>query len=566
MLTSEWTFTRQELEARHGAVVAHHKLAAEAGREMLRRGGNAVDAAVAAAFVMSVVEPFMSGIGGGGYMVVHLAERRETLVVDFGMKAPLAAHAEMFGLLPDPAPNPYTFRKVKGDANKQGPTAATTPGVVAGLCLALERFGTLPRETVLAPAITLAADGFPMHWFLALCIYNQLATIRTDEATAAVFLKGDGTFLAPLLEQGAETLVQAELAQTLRQIAEGGAAAFYRGPAARTIAAYVQAHGGCLAENDFVAYEARVVKPLVAPYGGHEVMLVPDVSAGATVAQTLNLLDALEVRQYGHNSADALHLIAEAGRRAFVDRYAFYGDPEQAQVPYEGLLSKGYAQARAAEISLERATPDVRAGDPWPYGPVLAGASWQTGRVGAGAGDTTHISVADEARNLVSLTQTASSFMVPGTGVMMNLGMKWFDPEPGHPNSIASGKRLLMNMSPLLLLCEGRPFAALGSPGARRIPNALAQTVLNLVDYGLGIQDAVGAPKLDCSTPRTLVDDRIPEGVRAELTRRGHPVQAVHEDMGAMSFARPNGVLVDHEAGTIRAGSYPYFHGVAAGL
>jgi gamma-glutamyltranspeptidase/glutathione hydrolase len=156
--------------------------------------------------------------------------------------------------------------------------------------------------------------------------------------------------------------------------------------------------------------------------------------------------------------------------------------------------------------------------------------------------------------------------MVPGTGVMMNLGMKWFDPEPGHPNSIGGGKRLLMKMSPLVMLRDGRPCAALGSPGARRIPNALAQTVANLVDYGLGIQDAVSAPKLDCSTPRTLVDDRISDEVRAELRRRGHPVHECHEEMGYMSFARPNGVVVDHEAGVLRAGSYPYFHGVAVGL
>lgn len=564
MLKREWTFGKDELSVTHGAVVAHHRLAAEAGLEMLQDGGNAIDAAVAAAFVMSVVEPFMSGLGGGGYMVVHLAERGETHVVDFGMQAPAAARPDMFELLPDPAPDPYTFRKVVEDANKRSYLAAAVPGEPAGLCAALERFGTLPRGTVMAPAVRLAADGFPMHWFLALEIYNHLDWFARFPETGAAFLKNRGSYKAPLLETAGDLFRQPDLARTLEAIAEGGAPAFYRGGLARRIAEHVQANGGLMIEQDFADYAVRVVPPLTATYRRAEVAAVPDVCAGATVVESLNMLERFDLASLGHNSADTLHLVAEACRRAFVDRFAYHGDPEYADVPYAGLLSKEYAAARATEISADRAAPDVGPGDPWPYGPTAAPVGQAPGHAGAGVGDTTQISVADEARNLVSMTKTASHVMVPGTGVMMNLGLQWFDPEPGYPNSIAGRKRLLTNMSPLILLRQGRPFAAYGSPGARRIPNSLTQVALNLVDFRLGIQEAVSAPKLDCSTRQTLVDDRLAEEVRADLRRRGHRLEERHEDLGYMSFARPNGVVVDDD-GALRAGSYPFFHGVAAG-
>ena len=568
MLTSGWKFSKDELAVEHAAIVAHHRLAAEAGAEIMEQGGNAVDAAVTAAFVMSVVEPFMSGIGGGGYMVIHLAERAGTLVVDFGMKAPAAARPDMFELDPRPATSLYKFREVAGEA-KESVLAAAVPGVVGGLCTALERYGTKSRREVMSPAIRLAADGFEMHWFLAIEIYNHLAQLRQWPDTGAVFLKGDGSYQAPILETAGDILKQPDLAQTLEEIAEGGAEAYYRGRMAELAEQFILANGGILTAADFAGYEARIVEPLRSPYRSVDVIAVPDICGGPTVVQSLNLLEQFDLAALGHNSADALHVIAECCRRAFVDRFTYFGDPEFAEVPYPGLLSKAYAAARAAEISLDCATPDVGPGNPWPYNNAGArdGRPIATAGVPAGTGvpETTHISVADEARNLVSLTQTSSNFIVPGTGVMMNQGLKWFNPEPGHPNSIAPGKRLLTNMSPLVLLRGGRAYAAYGSPGSRRIQNSLAQVALNLVDYGLGIQQAVESPKIDCSTQETLVDDRIPAPVRTELRRRGHRVAERHEDMGYMGFARPNGVLVDDEAGLIRAGSYPYFHGVAAG-
>ncbi len=568
MVLSEWKFSKDEIAVRHGAVVAHHRLAAQSGLEMLQRGGNAVDAAVTAALVMSVLEPFMSGVGGGGYMVVHLADRRETLVVDFSMQTPAAATPDMFEseLEPEPAANPWTFRRVKGDVNKDSIRAACLPGEISGLMMALERFGIKSRRDVMAPAIKLARDGFPMHWFLALEIYNSLGRLQQLPDTAAVFMKGTDSYHAPVLETAGDLLRQPDLAGTLEAVAEGGADAYYKGQTARCIVDFVQAKGGLLTLEDFSAYSARIVPARRSSYRSVEAALVPDICAGDTVAQMLNLLERFDMAALGHNSPDSLHLIAECTRRAWMDRFAYFGDPEHAAVPYDGLLSKEYAAARAAEISMDRATPNVGPGDPWPYSRTVRPTSWTEGRAGSGGGDTTHISVADEARNMVSMTKTASHFIVPGTGVMMNMGLRWFDPEPGHPNSIAGGKRLLNNMSPMMLLRNGRAFAAYGSPGARRIANALTHVAMNLLDYGMGIQDAVSAPKLDCSTPLTIIDDRIPEQVRAELDRRGHRLLPVHEDMGYMNFARPNGVVVDEEAGVLRAGSYPFFHGVAAGF
>lgn len=564
-MLSEWQLTKDELVVQHGAVVAHHRLAVEAGLKVLQEGGNAVDAAVATSLALSVVEPPMSGVGGGGFMIVHLAERRETVAVDFGMRAPAAARPEMFELEPEEAPNPYLFRKVKGNANRDSFLACAVPGEVAGLCAALERFGTISRQKVMAPALRLAREGFPMNWFLALWIYNNLSRYRRYPGTAAVYLKGDDTYHAPLLESAGDMILQPDLARTLEEVAEGGPEAFYQGRVARRIVEHLQADGGILTLRDFADYAPRIGPPLRAPYRSTEVAVVPQVTGGPLVVASLNLLERFDLGALGHNSPDALHLIAECARRAFIDRHTFMGDPELAVTPYSGLTSREYATARAAEISMDRATPDAGPGNPWPFSEVERPAGWLPGRGRAGLGNTTHLTVVDEARNVVAVTKTAAHFVVPGTGVMMNMTLGEFDPEPGHPNSLAGGKRHLSNMTPTILLRDGRPFAAFGSPGDCRIPNAVIQVALNLVDFGMGIQEAVSAPRLDCSTPLTLIDDRISGEVLAELSRRGHRLTPRHEEMGYMSFARPNGVLVDEESGLLRAGSYPFFHGVAAG-
>lgn len=559
-----WDITRREIAAREGIVAAKHPAAAAAGLRVLQEGGNAVDAAVTTAFAVGVAEPWMSGLGGGGFMTIHLASG-EDVVIDYFGRAPQAAHAGMFALLPSARPDHLGFTGVREDANNVGHRAVAVPGTVAGLALALERYGTISLARALQPAIELARDGFEVAWHHTLVLAVSRGLLARFPATAAIFLQPSGEVYAPGYDEPV-FLRQPDLAATLERVAAEGPAGFYRGAVARAIVEEQARHGGIMTLDDLAMYEAEVVAPLAVPYRDLTVLHIPGGAGGVTVAAALNMLAGFDLARLGHNSPSALHLTIEASRRAFADRMAFVADPRHTDVPLAGLVSASYADQRRGEIATGRATPEIRHGNPSGAGeqqsPVVSALE------GSG-GCTTHLATIDRAGNAVALTQTLTSLFgsfvtVPGTGVLLNNAMNLFDPRPGRANSIAPLKRPASSMAHMVALRDGRVTFTVGAPGGRRIMDTCLQVFLNMAEYGLSIQAACSAPLIDSSGPETLVDDRIPVGVRDELVAMGHRIAARPATFWPRYFASPTGIQVAPD-GTLRGGADPFGYGVATG-
>jgi len=548
---SGWQFRKALVTSPRGVVAAKHPLAARAGVEMLNRGGNAVDAAVATAFAIGVIEPWMSGLGGGGYMVVARpapsgAAHAESAasVVEFGMRSPLAAHAEMFELEDGYDTELFGWRRVRGQANIHGPRSIAIPGVPAGLALALKRLGTMPLAAVLGPAIALARDGFPVDWTTTLQVALDAATLKRYDAAASLFMP-DGLPIVPATTPAPRLLKQPDLARTLALLADEGPDAFYRGPVARRIVEDVRRAGGLLDVEDFARYEARVAPALVSRALGYEVALSSGPSGGATLAEIAGLIAGSPLGRLGHNTAPYIHLLIEATHAAFEDRLRLLSD----EGGWDVLTSDAHLSARRAAIG-ERAAPPAAVGDD--------------------PSSTTHLCAADAAGTMVSLTQTllsrfGSRVLVPGAGVLMNNGMMWFDPEPGHRNSAAPGRRPLANMTPAVVAVEGRPVFAVGASGGRRIINAVLQLVLNHMEFRMDAQAAIDAPRMDASGDEVIVDARIPGAVRDDLARRGHTVAAAEESMTPRFFASPVAVARDPSTGALTGGADPYHPAAAVG-
>ena len=547
--TSQWLIEKTGASCDGGMVVAKQDEAALAGARMLAEGGNAVDAAVAASFVMNVMEPYNTTIGGAGYMVFRAADGNAN-VIDFSNRAPLRATPEA--------------HKSRTTVAFSGGLAAMVPGTVAGLATALERFGTFDLAHVLEPAIDLAENGMPLSWVLALRMLQELSGIRSNPKSAEIFLvNGD-----PGMAHGVTTIRQTDLARTLRAIGEHGPTAFYTGSIAQEIVDFVQARGGLLEMADMASYQPTVVEAVRSSFGGYTLLSGPLPCPGLMTIQGLKILDGFDLAALGHNSVEALHVIAEAYRLAFADRDAYFGDPELVDVPSGVLLSDEYIGRRRAQIDPHRAMAKALPGE---VGVVPTGKQ-------SGGGGTTQISVVDAAGNAVSMTHTLiggwTGLGVAGnTGVVMNCAAQWFDPTPGAPNSVAPRKRPVSNMTPLIVERDGRTVLAVGSPGSRRITNAVSQVVLNALVYGMDVQQAISAPRIDVSQGYILADDRIDSAVIAGLRDRGHRVEHVHEFINAGGpatgyrgyFARPAAVFVD-DAGIRHGGDYPFLEGMAVGV
>jgi len=566
---SGWLLDRTEATARGGIVAAKTPLAAEAGAEVLRGGGNAVDAAVATAFAAGVVEPWMSGVGGGGFLVAYFPERDESVVVEYPMVAPRGATAEMFPLSGAGADAAlFGWPAVVEAANIVGHRAVAVPGTVAGLALALARYGTIGLADALAPAIRLAEEGMPVTWHTTLTIGRDLGNLVRFPATAAIFCDARGHPPVTLEAARPAVLRQTDLARTLRTIAAEGPRAFYEGPLAQALVGHLTEHGAPFAEADFAGYEATVSPALAADYGGHRVLTTGKGSGGTTLVESLHMLDALGGKAFGHNTPEALHLMAQAFRQAFADRFAYLADPEFVEVPVEVLTSREYAQERAGRFRSDGLEP-TRAGEPERLGVGHGLAASIPDYVDspqshqALSGSTTHLSVIDRNGIAVSVTQTllsgwGSRVVVPGTGVLLNNGMMWFDPEPGRPNSVAGGKRPLSNMAPAIVTRDGQTVAGIGASGGRRIMNCLAQLVMNLVDHGMAMQPAITAPRIDASTPELLVSARLPDATREALAALGHRVSTRDEWQFLGDFASPVGVLREAD-GLLRGGTDPFY-------
>jgi gamma-glutamyltranspeptidase / glutathione hydrolase len=554
--------TRDLAVSRRALVAAKHPVAVRAGLDILAQGGNAVDAAVATAFAIGVVEPWMSGIGGVGFMTIQQAGG-ERVVIDYFGRAPSAARADMFELEGDTR-TVVGFGGVKDQANAYGPLSCLVPGMVAGMTLALERYGTKQPAEVLAPAIAAAEEGFEVNWYNGMLLASQHEVIRRDAETERIFFAG-GAPPAPLFGQPAPRVRQPELAATLRRIASQGRDGFYRGETAERIVAHLQHIGGIMTTEDLARYEPTLVDPLVIDYHGDELLLLPFQAGGITLAESFSILEGLDIRATGFNTATTLHHIAEASHRAFADRFAYVGDPDWVDIDWERLASKAYAAERRAEIDPRRASTAAP-------GQGIARGAGITREIATNAdgGCTTHLSVVDADGTMVSVTQTltlifGSAVTVPGVGVLLNDSMNLFEPVPGRANSIGPWKRPASNMAHVIAVRDGLPLLAVGAPGGRRIIDTCLQMALDVLDFDLDIQAACAAPLVDCSGPELLTDTRISQATRDRLRAMGHNVVDAEVTFAPRAFASPTGVQVDPRTGLRYGGADPFGIGIAAG-
>ena len=495
-----------------GMVVTNHPLGSAAGAEMLAAGGNAVDAAVAALFALTVVEPMMVGVFGAGHAHLRLPDGRHVAIDNYTV-APAAARPDMYRPLSDTWPD---YMRVEGDRNALGALSVGVPGTLKGWCEVLERFGRLDLPTVLQPAIRHAARGFRATPYLCEAIQQCAADLSRFPDSAAVFLPGG----AP--PKSGDLVVQPAYAESLRAIADGGPGVLYGGALGAAICESIQENGGIIALDDLRRYATIERRPVVGAYRGFEVAGPPPPSGGGVhLVQMLNLLEGFDVAGLGYGTADGVHLLAEVLKIVFADREAATGDPAFVDVPVERLVAKDYAAARRGEIDM------TRAGKP--------GA-----RVGAEASHTTHLTAADAEGNVVAMTQTleqlfGSKFMARGTGVLLNDTMGLFDPHPGHAASIAPGKRMTSSMAPTIVFERGRPRWALGLPGGRRIFPSVLQAVVNLIDHRMSLQEAVEAPRVWTQGQELEIESRVPTSMRAAVAARGHDVRAVPTVGGGMN-------------------------------
>ena len=508
---------KQPAHGRSGMVVSNHPLASAAGMEMLAAGGNAIDAAVATQFALTVVEPMMVGVVGGTTCHIRLADGSHRILD--GMSAvPRAGRPDMYRPLPGAAPEIYDS---VGQENLVGPKSVAAPGSLRAWCLALSRYGTMSLADVMQPAIRHAARGFTVTPYLSDCIESAGPDLLKDKLAAARLLPG-GT----PLKAGAR-LVQGDYAEALILISQQGEAALHGGPLGQLLVECMEKTGGYVSREDLTQYKVIERPPIRGRYRGWEIVAPPPPAAsGVHITQMLNILEGYDVASMGFGTVDTLHLLAEVLKIAFADRAQASGDPDFVKVPVERIVAKAYADQRRAGINLAHATR-------WTSG-------LESGLVAAEGADTTHLTTADGQGNVVTTTQTINSlfgarFIVPGTGMIPNNYMNTYDPRPGNALSIEPGKRVTTSMSPVMAVRDGKVAYALGLPGGRKIFPSVLQALVNLIDHGMELQEAVEAPRIWTEGPVLEVEHGIPAEVRQGLEARGHKLQIMPTVAGGMN-------------------------------
>ncbi|MGX1959968.1 gamma-glutamyltransferase [Serratia proteamaculans] len=480
--SSLYAASNPAVEAKNGMVVTSQHLASQVGVDILKLGGNAIDAAVAVGYAQAVVNPCCGNIGGGGFMTVHLADGTDTFI-NFRETAPAAASANMYL---DAAGN------VKKGASLYGYLAAGVPGTVLGMETARKKYGKLSREQVMEPAIKLAREGFVLTRADTDILDTTIARFKQDAESARIFLRPDGTPLQP-----GDRLVQSDLANTLEAIAKDGPDAFYKGKIPQAVEAAAKQGGGILTAADFANYKVTETPPITCSYRGYKfVSAPPPSSGGVTLCEILNVVEGYDLKNMGFNSAAAIHTMTEAMRHAYMDRNTYLGDPEFIKNPIDRLVSKSYAEEIRKKIVADKATPSKNV---------------QPGMEPHEKPETTHYSIVDHQGNAVSTTYTVNGrfgavVIAPGTGFFLNDEMDDFTVKVGEKNlyglvqgtanSIAPGKRPLSSMSPTLVTKDNKIFMVLGSPGGSRIITITLQTALNVIDHGMAPQEAVDAPRI----------------------------------------------------------------------
>lgn len=511
--------------ARSGMVTSREKMASQVGADILEKGGNAVDAAVAVGFALAVTYPQAGNIGGGGFMVIHLAEENKSIAIDYREMAPAAAHRDMY-LNEDGS--------VDNDRSKYDAKASGVPGTVAGMVHALENYGTMSLKDVVQPAYELAKDGFPMYNYLQGSLNNRKERLMANEAAAKVFYKNDGSSY-----NYGELLKQKDLAWSLKQIMKDGKDAFYKGKIAERIVADQVEQGGLITMDDMAAYIAVERPAIVGDYKGHKVVTMPPPSSGGVhLVQIMNMLEEDDLKSKGHNSAATLHLYIEAMRQAYADRSKYLGDPDFADVPVEELTSKEYAKLIRAQIPTDKSR---RSTDIAPALNLLAESP-----------DTTHFSVMDKHGNAVSNTYTlnfsyGNHKMAAGTGIMMNNEMDDFSAKPGTPNgygliggeanSVQPRKRPLSSMTPTIVLKDDKPFFVTGSPGGSTIITVVLQSVFNVLEFDMNAMHALAAPRIHHQwlPDAVMIEEGVSKDTKDILTNMGHIIAPMPFTIGSLS-------------------------------
>ncbi|MEE2993608.1 MAG: gamma-glutamyltransferase [Gemmatimonadota bacterium] len=524
---------------RNGVVTSADGLASQAGIQIMMAGGNAIDAAIATAAALGVVEPQSSGIGGDGFMLIYSAKTGKVSAVNATGAAPTGATREFY-LERDGIP-------------MKGGLSVSIPGLVDGWLLAHERFGTLPLDQIFGPAIALCEDGFPLSHKLADSLREETEQFASDPYTRDTFTD-DGRPLHP-----GDLIYQKNLGKTLKTIAAEGRKAYYEGEIARAMVAFCRSRGGLLTEDDLKNHHSKIVEPISVAYHGHTVYEMPPNSSGHILLQELNMIENFDLQAMGCNTAESVHLMVEAKKLAFADREKYMADPDWIDVPIEGLLSKDYAQERASCIDLERASTTVPAGIP------------------EAVEDTTCFCVADGVGNAVCQLQSiqsgwGSSCIAGDTGILLNNRMTYWHLEEDHVNCLMPGKRVRHTMNPVIVTKNTKPVLICGTPGADTQVQTNLQLVTHMLDFGMAPQEAVEAPRwrslqnpMESTVPHTCEDvlqleGRFPEEMRKNLAQKGHDLQIL-EDWDGPGNAQA--IQIKAETGVLMGGSDPRRDGYA---
>lgn len=530
---------RPVVMGRRGAVASAHYLATLAGQRMLLQGGNAIDAAVATAAALNVVEPYMSGAGGVGYMYITHAKTGKRVVLDYNGRSPYAAELST-----------YTSEEDK----HTGILSPLIPGALGGWLTALETYGTMDRATVFQPAIEYAEGGFPLS-------INNERFFRVAEPTLKRWRTSTEAYLpGGSVPTAGTVLKQPNLARTFRMIVEGGSEVFYKGEIAREIVRFSEANGGLITQKDLDDFAPEWVEPIRITYRGYEVSCPPPPCSGIQYLITLNILEGFDLAGMGHNSAAYLHHLAEAMKLAIADRVEYAPAPNP---PTEGLLTKEYAARRRALIDPQRA--GVSGGDRYTskkrQDEILSGDPYKMPQ------STTHFDAIDSAGNAVSATQTlgggfGSGVVFGNTGLALNNFIYWMDMDPESPNAIGPHKAVEQCLAPGQIWKDGRLFACIGTPGSFGIPETTPQMMMNLIDHGFSIQAAIEAPRIRTANGRELlIEGRIPEEVQAQLRAWGH--ETLGQENWTMMFGGGQGIMVDPDSGALMGGADPRRDGYA---
>ena len=525
-----------------GMVVAAHPLAVEAGLRMLKKGGNAVDAAVATAFALNAAEPFASGIGGGGFMVIYLAREKKATVINYREKAPQKAWPEMFREKGEKEPE---WRRSSG-------LAVAVPGALAGWSLALQKYGTRSLAEAAQRAVEIAEEGYTISPTFSSINKDEYETLIKNGADETCYLNEGFPY-----EPG-EFFSNPDLARTFRLISQKGAAEFYTGELASKIVEAVRTRGGILTLEDLAAYKAVELPPLQGTYKDFMIYTAPPpASGGLHLIQFLNIISCWPVGEWGHNSAAFIHHLSEALRFIFADKERYLGDPDFIFIPVSALLSDEYASSVASQIKPDKLL------QAYPPGSFAEKDS----------ANTTHLCVLDDQGNIVSLTQSINDFfgtgIVPrGTGFILNNHMDDFAADPQSPNGPRPGRRPVSNMGPLIMLKEGKPFLVLGSPGGTRIFSSLVQIILNVTEFGMSLDEAIEAPRffshsVGGEARPVSVESRFPQSVLQELEKIGHEIKV--REAYDKYFGGAQGIMVLRDKKLIHGGADSRRDGWGAG-